>query len=35
MEMLGLAAGVDVPPEQAVLEEVEEKIARTAKVSRR
>jgi len=35
MEMLGLAAGVDITPEQAVLEEVEEKIARTAKVFRR
>jgi len=35
MEMLGLAAGVEATPEQSVIEEVEEKLARTTKISRR
>lgn len=35
MEMLGLAKGVEATPEQAVIEEVEEKLARAPKVSRR
>jgi len=35
MEMLGLAAGVEATAEQSVLEEVEDKLARTTKVSRR
>jgi len=32
IEMLGLAAGVEILPEQAVLKEVEEKLARSTKV---
>jgi len=35
MEMLGLAAGVEATAEQSVLEEVEDKLARATKVSRR
>jgi len=32
IEMLGLAGGVEASPEQAMLEEVEEKLARSTKV---
>ncbi len=35
MRLLGLAAGVKKTPEEAVLEEMQDKVARSSKVSRR